>query len=332
MSAMNPPAESQPTDGTPVRVAILDDYQGVALDYGSWDELGRTVEVTCFSDHLSDEEALVERLAPFPVVVAMRERTPFPASVLKRLPSLRLLVTTGARNASIDVAAAKDLGIVVSGTRGVDEGTAEMTWALILGLARHVAEEERAIRQGRWQTTVGTDLHGATLGVVGLGRLGRQVAKIGQAFGMRVVAWSQNLQADIATAIGVEPVSKEELFSTADIVTIHLVLSERSRGLVAAEDLARMKPTAFLVNTSRGPIVDEDALVAALSAGRLAGAGIDVYSVEPLPADHPYLSTPGMLLSPHVGYVTRNTYRVFFTDVVADIAAYLAGSPVRVIG
>jgi phosphoglycerate dehydrogenase-like enzyme len=313
-------------------VAVLDDYQGAALSFGPWDRLEGTAEVTCFADHLSDEDALVERLTPFPVIVAMRERTAFPASVLERLPALRLLVTTGMGNRSIDLAAAGRLGVVVSGTAGLNSPTAEMTWALILGLVRHVAEEDRSIREGRWQTTVGTDLDGATLGVVGLGRLGSQVASIGKAFGMRVIAWSQNLQPGRAAEVGVEAVSKEELFSTADVVTVHLVLSERSQGLVSAADLARMKPTSYLVNTSRGPIVDELALAGVLAEGGIAGAGIDVFSVEPLPADHPLRTAPRTLLSPHLGYVTENTYRVFFEDVVADIAGFAAGSPQRVLG
>jgi phosphoglycerate dehydrogenase-like enzyme len=322
------PHVSKP-DVSKLRVAVLDDYQKVAPSFGPWDDLD--AEVTFFSDHLGDPDALVERLAPFEVIVAMRERTAFPAPVLERLSALRLLVTTGMGNASIDLGAAHDLGIVVSGTAGTGEPTAEMTWALILGLARHIAEEDREIRQGRWQTTVGTDLHGATLGVIGLGRLGSQVAAVGQAFGMRVVAWSQHLQAATAAKVGVEAVSKEELFATADIVTVHLVLSDRSRGLVSAEDLARMKPTAYLVNTSRGPIVDEAALIEVLRAERIAGAALDVFSVEPLPLDHPYRSTPRTLLSPHLGYVTEGTYRIFFREAVADIAAFAAGSPVRVL-
>jgi phosphoglycerate dehydrogenase-like enzyme len=330
LAAVNVPAASPPSD-QPIRVAVLDDYQQVALGYGPWEDLGADVEVTCFADHIDDPDELVKRLAPFDVVVAMRERTAFPAAVLGQLSKLRLLVTTGMRNASIDMAAARDLGIVVSGTAGTDSPTAEMTWALILGLSRHIAEEADSIRQGGWQTTVGTDLHGATLGVVGLGKLGAQVAKIGQAFGMRVIAWSQNLQAERAAEVGVEKVTKDELFATADIVTIHLVLSERSLGLVGAPELARMKPTAFLVNTSRGPIVDEAAMIEALSAGSIGGAAIDVYSVEPLPADHPYRDTPRILLSPHLGYVTHGTYQVFFSEAVADIAAFREGTPVRIL-
>jgi phosphoglycerate dehydrogenase-like enzyme len=330
LADVNEPA-SQPLADQPIRVAVLDDYQCVALQYGPWDDLGPDVTVTCFADHLDDPDALVERLAPFEVVVAMRERTPFPASVLGQLSNLRLLVTTGMRNASIDMAAARDLGIVVSGTAGTDPATAEMTWALILGQARHIAEEDHSIRQGGWQTTVGTDLHGATLGVIGLGKLGAQVSRVGQAFGMRVIAWSQNLTAERAAEIGVVAVTKEELFATADIITIHLVLSERSLGLVGAADFARMKPTAFLVNTSRGPIVDEAALVEALRAGTIGGAAIDVYSVEPLPADHPYRDTPNLLLSPHLGYVTKGTYEIFFTEAVADIVAFRSGEPVRVL-
>jgi phosphoglycerate dehydrogenase-like enzyme len=315
----------------PVKVAVLDDYQQVCLRYGAWDELGDAVDVTVFSDHVTDEESLVDRLVAFPVVVAMRERTAFPRRVLEQLPGLRLLVTTGMGNAAIDLGAARDYGVVVSGTGGLGPPTAELTWALILGLARHLVAEDHSIRSGGWQRSVGFDLAGATLGVVGLGRLGSRVAQIGLAFGMDVIAWSENLQSETARARGVRAVNKVELFRTADVVTVHLQLSERTRGLITKDDLALLKPTATIVNTSRGPIIDEGALLEALVAGQLAGAGLDVFDVEPLPADHPLRSAPRTLLTPHIGYVTDGTYRVFYREAVEDIAAFLAGHPVRVL-
>jgi phosphoglycerate dehydrogenase-like enzyme len=315
----------------PVKVAVLDDYQDVARHYGPWEELGDAVDVTVFTDHVADEESLVDRIAGFPVVVAMRERTAFPRRVLQRLSDLRLLVTTGMGNAAIDLAAARDHGVVVTGTGGLGPPTAELTWALILGLARDIVGEDRSIRTGGWQRSVGADLDGATLGVVGLGRLGSRVASIGLAFGMDVIAWSQNLQRATAQARGVRAVSKEELFRTADVVTVHLQLSERTRGLITKDDLALLKPTATIVNTSRGPIIDEGALLEALSLGKLAGAGLDVFDVEPLPDDHPLRSAPRTVLTPHIGYVTDGTYQLFYREIVEDIAAFLAGHPVRVL-
>ena len=317
--------------GALLEVAVLDDYQDVARRYGPWGELGDDVDVSVFTDHVVDESSLVDRLAGFSVVVAMRERTAFPRRVLQRLPNLRLLVTTGMGNAAIDLVAARDHGVVVSGTGGFGSPTAELTWALILGLARDIVAEDQSIRAGGWQRSVGTDLAGATLGVVGLGKLGGRVADIGQAFGMDVIAWSQNLQSATAEARGVRAVSKDELFRTADVVTIHLQLSERTRGLITKDDLERLKPTAIIVNTSRGPIIDEGALLKALSRGKLAGAGLDVFDVEPLPDDHPLRSAPRTLLTPHIGYVTDGTYRVFYREIVEDIAAFLAGQPVRVL-
>ncbi|HEY1478792.1 MAG TPA: D-2-hydroxyacid dehydrogenase family protein [Gaiellales bacterium] len=314
-----------------LRVAVLDDYQGVALEYGPWDELGSDLEIAIFRDHVDEIDELAERLAPFDVVVAMRERTTFPRTLLERLPRLRLLVSTGMGTPHIDTDATRELGITVSGTGGRAEPAAELTWALILALARHVAVEDAAVRRGDWQQTIGTDLAGATLGVIGLGRLGRQVASVGQAFGMSVIAWSQNLDPDEAHALGVEPVDKQFLLRTADIVTIHLRLSDRTRGLIGADDLALLKPTALLVNTSRGPIVDEQALVEVLRDRRIGGAGLDVFDVEPLPADHPLRSMPRTVLTPHIGYVTHETYRVFYADAVEAIAAFRAGNPIRVL-
>jgi phosphoglycerate dehydrogenase-like enzyme len=313
-----------------MRAAVLDDYQRVAREFASWDSLDG-VEVTVFHDHLHDEDDVAERLAPFEIVVAMRERTPFPRSLLERLPNLKLLVTTGARNASIDVAAASEHGVTVCGTGYVSPPTAELTWALILSLVRNVPTEDRLIRTGSWQRTVGADLAGSTLGIVGLGRLGQRVARVARAFEMDVVAWSQNLTAERAQETGAERVEKDELFRRADVVTIHVVLSDRSRGLVGAHELGLMKPTAYLVNTSRGPLVDEAALLDALHSGRIAGAGLDVFSTEPLPLDSPLLSAPRTVLTPHIGYVTRGTYEIFYGDAVEDIAQWLKGEPVRVI-
>lgn len=325
---MNDVAPSPPRR---VGIAVLDDYQGAALRYGPWDTLPDGCSVVPFADHVADPDALVARLAAFEVVCAMRERTAFPRAVLERLPNLRLLVTTGGANAAIDVAAATELGITVCGTGGVQHGTVELTWALVLAMVRHVPEEVASIRAGGWQHTVGGDLRGATLGVVGLGRLGARVARVGQAFGMDVVAWSTNLTDERCAEVGVRRVDKAELFATADVVTIHLVLSERSRGLVGAQDLGRMKPTAVLVNTSRGPIVDEAALVDVLRRRAIAGAGLDVFDPEPLAADHPFRELRNVLPTPHIGYVTEQGYQVFFTDVVEDIGAWLAGAPVRVV-
>jgi len=279
---------------TAPQVGVIDDYQDAAREFGPWAELAGRADVTIFNDHVTDASALTERLAPFDVIVATRERTRFPGALLHRLPRLRLLVSTGMGTAHIDLAAARELGITVSGTGGRGEPPAELTWALILGLARHVAEEDAGIRAGRWGQTVGTDLAGATLGVIGLGHLGLQVARIGQAFGMRVIAWSQNLDPAVAAAAGVAAVSKEDLL--------------------------------------RSPVVDEAALVDALRSGRIAGAGLDVFDVEPLPAGHPLRTAPRTLLTPHVGYVTAGTYRVFYTEAVEAIRAFLDGQPIRLLG
>ncbi|GAB3456343.1 D-2-hydroxyacid dehydrogenase family protein [Actinophytocola sediminis] len=320
-----------------MNVAILDDYQHVALSYVYWSGLPAEVAVVPFHDLVTDPDELVARLEPFEVVVAMRERTPLPRSVLERLPRLRLLVTTGMANAVIDLDAATDLGVTVCGTRVLTTSTVELTWALILAAVRGLPAREQGFRAegwhtGRGQAALGGDLAGATLGVVGLGRIGAKVAAIGAAFGMRVVAWSQNLTSVAAARHGVPAVSKEELLRSADVVTLHLRLSERTRGLLGAAELAMMKPTAYLVNTSRGPLVDEAALVAAVSAGRLGGVGLDVYDTEPLPPDHPLRDLPNAVLLPHLGYVSQRTFDVFYRDIVEAIAAYRSGSPVRVLG
>lgn len=315
---------------SPRRVVVLDDYQGLAAGL-DWSAVAGGVEVEGLREHVSDPARLAERLQGAEVVVAMRERTPLQADLLDRLPDLRLIVTTGPSNAVIDVAAANERGIVVSGTGGYLTPTSEHTWALILGLQRHVPAEDAAVRAGGWQHTVGRELAGRTLGLVGLGRLGALVAEVGRAFQMDVVAWSQNLTDERAAEVGVRRVEKQELFATADVVSVHLVLSERSRGLVGEAELRAMKPTAVLVNTSRGPIVDEAALVRALQEGWIAGAGLDVFDVEPLPADHPLRTLPNTVLSPHVGYVTDGLYDLFFTEIVEDVAAFVAGEPIRVV-
>ncbi|WP_198598033.1 D-2-hydroxyacid dehydrogenase family protein [Blastococcus atacamensis] len=314
-----------------IRIAVLDDYQSVAADFCDWSQVPGEVDVVEFSQHLGDEDAVAAALLEFDVVVAMRERTEFRRGLLQRLPNLKLLVTTGMRNKSIDTEAAAECGITVCGTGSGATATVELTWGLILAAVRHIPREDAGMRAGGWQQTIGTDLAGARLGVVGLGRLGSRVATIGQAFGMDVVAWSQNLTDERAAEVGVRRVEREELFATADVVTIHLLLSERTRGLIGADDLALMKHTAVLVNTSRGPIVRQQPLIDALTEDRIAGAALDVYDEEPLPADHPLRTAPRTVLTPHLGYVTRGTYEVFYGEAVEDVAAFVAGSPIRVL-
>jgi phosphoglycerate dehydrogenase-like enzyme len=314
-----------------VRVAILDDYQDVALQMTDWSVLPVEVEVQVFRDHLTDQDGLVGRLKDCEIVMAMRERTPFPRRLLERLPKLRLLTTTGMRNAAIDLSAATDCGVVVCGTGGVLYPTAELTWGLILALLRYIPREDTATRAGHWQVSMGVGLQGKTLGVIGLGNLGSQVATVGKAFQMSVIAWSQNLTAERAAQVGVTLVSKDELLSRSDIVTIHLVLSQRTRGLLGARELGLMKPTAYLVNTSRGPIVDEPALVEALRKKTLAGAALDVFDEEPLPLAHPLRRLENTVITPHIGYVTTETYKIFFDQTVENIRAFLNGTPVRVL-
>ena len=314
-----------------MRVAILDDYQDVALSMADWTTLGAGVSVQSFHEPLGSEDAVADRLRDFDVIVAMRERTAFPRSLLLRLPSLKLLVTTGRRNAAIDIKAAAERGVPVSGTATFPTPPVELTWGLILALARKIPQESAAMRNGAWQTTIGVGLHGKTLGILGLGRLGTEVARIGKAFGMHIVAWSQNLTSDVTGPLGVELVDRDALFRRADVVTIHLVLSARTRGLVGEGELAAMKPDAFLINTARGPIVDEQAMLAALRARRIAGAGLDVYEEEPLPADHPLRRLDNVVLTPHLGYVTVENYREAYGQAVENIRAFLAGTPIRVI-
>jgi phosphoglycerate dehydrogenase-like enzyme len=313
------------------RIVLLDDYQGVALDYGGWDRVPDEWELVATRHHIADPDELVEALAGAEIVVAMRERTAFTAEILDRLPDLKLLVTTGLGNAAIDVAAGRRNGVILSGTEGKGGPTAELSWGLILALLRQIPAEDSGMRAGGWQTTVGGDLEGATLGLVGLGRLGKRMVPVAKAFGMEVLAWSQNLDPDAARAAGAAPVEKAALFGRSDVVSVHYKLSERSRGLIGGAEFAAMKPSAYFVNTSRGPIVDTEALLAALTSGAIAGAGIDVYDTEPLPADHPLRSAPRTVLTPHLGYVTEDTYEIFFEHAVEDVLAYLDGAPVRVI-
>jgi phosphoglycerate dehydrogenase-like enzyme len=314
------------------KIAILNDYQDVALNSADWSVLPRDAEITVFHEALPEDEAeRAAALEPFDVICMMRERTAMPRSLLQRLPNLKLLNTTAMGNRTTDMAAAKQLGITVCGTGGAGNGTAELTWGLLIGLVRHVQPEHEAMRAGRWQLTLGDDLIGHTLGLLGLGNIGARVAKVGAAFGMEVIAWSQNLTAEKATVAGARLVSKQELFEQADYLSIHLVLGDRTRGLVGAADLARMKPNAYLINTSRGPIVDEAALLDALRDRRIAGAGLDVYDVEPLPADHPLLALDNVLLTPHLGFVTKDAYAKFYGDTVENVAAFLRGAPIRVL-
>lgn len=314
-----------------MRVALLDDYQGVALDYLARTERDARVQYDAFRDHLDERDALVERLLPYEAIVAMRERTAFDRDLLERLPNLRLLVTTGMGNAAIDTAACSERGVTLCGTSGSVQSTAELTWALILACLRHVPTEVDNVRSGRWMSTVGTDLHGATLGLLGLGRIGAMVAAVGKAFGMELIAWSQNLTAERCDEIGAELVSKDQLLARADVLSVHLVLSERTRSLLDAAAFAAMKPSAWLINTSRGPICDEDALAAACAQRTIAGAGLDAFGVEPLPADHPFRTLPNVICTPHIGYVSEQVYDVFYRHIAEDITAFLDGTPQRVI-
>jgi phosphoglycerate dehydrogenase-like enzyme len=304
-------------------IAILDDYQGVALQCADWPPVLQRARVEVFRDHVADADLLVARLRPFDIVCVMRERTPMTRALIERLPRLKLIASTGPRNASIDLAAAAERGIEVVHTGSSPGATAELTWALILASARHLTVESASLRSGGWQQTVGDGLAGQTLGVLGLGTIGSQVAKVGLAFGMEVIAWSQNLTREAAAAAGATLVGKEELFRLADFLSIHLVLSARTRGLVGAGDLARMRPTARLINTSRGPIVDEAALTHALATRQIAGAAIDVFDQEPLPLEHPFRSLANVLATPHIGYVSRKGYERFYGDTVKNILAWL---------
>ena len=305
------------------KIAVLDDYQGVALKLADWSAVMNRAHVDVFNDHLADTEAVVMRLLPYDIVCVMRERTPLRRDTIERLPNLQLIASTGPRNASIDLEAAAAHGIKVVHTGYFGSPTLELTWALILAGARHITAEAASICNGGWQHTIGDDLSGQTLGIIGLGNLGTSVAKVALAFGMKVIAWSQNLTAEKAAAAGAALVPKEELLRRSDFVSIHLVLSERTRGLIGARELSLMKPTARLINTSRGPIVVEADLIQALNTGRIAGAAIDVYDMEPLPADHPYRNTANLLATPHIGYVSRALYERFYRDTVSNIVGWL---------
>ncbi|MFG2721803.1 D-2-hydroxyacid dehydrogenase family protein [Streptomyces sp. NPDC048416] len=317
-----------------LRCAVLDDFQSLATTITDWSPLAGKVDVVTFPDHFGSEDELALALAEFDIVVTLRERVTFPASLFARLPQLRLLVASGMRNSVIDFAAAKARGVTVCGTASSSTPPVELTWALLLGLARGIVPEANAFRvAGPWQSTVGSDLHGRRLGLLGLGKIGSRVAQVGLAFGMDVTAWSQNLTKERADEVGaVLAASKEELLESSDFVSVHLALSDRTRGLIGAAELARMCPTAYLVNTSRAAIVDQDALLTALHAGTIAGAGVDVYDTEPLPANHPMRTAPRLLATPHLGYVTRANYETYYGQAVEDIQAFLAGSPLRLLG
>lgn len=315
---------------TPLNIAVLDDWQNVASDVVDWSVLDPIGAVSFLHDFPADTATMSQRLQDFDVICVMRERTLFDEALLSRLPRLKLLVTGGMRNAALDVAAARRLGIEVCGTESYKHAAPELTWALIMGITRNLVTEAGALRSGQWQAGLGGDLHGKTLGILGLGSIGKWIARYGQAFGMKVIAWSQNLTPEGAADSGVTYVSKQALFEQADVLSVHLVLSDRSRGLVDAEALGRMKPGAFIVNTSRGPIIDEAALIEALSQRRIAGAALDVFDVEPLPAEHPFRTLDNVLATPHIGYVTENNYRTFFSQMIEDIQAWHAGSPIRV--
>jgi len=315
-----------------VGIAILDDYQNVVLDMADWDSFGTDAKVTVFNNHIDEEAELVKRLEKFNVIVINRERTPFPRSLIEKLPNLELLITGGMYNKSIDFAAAKENNVIVCGTQMLGNPTPELTWGLLLSLARNIPVEDKSVRDGGWQTTVGIGLKGSVLGIVGLGRLGVPVSKIGLAFGMEVIAWSPNLTPERAGEAGVTRVDKDILFETADFITIHMPLSERSKGIIGRDDLAKMKKSAYLINTSRGPLVDEAALIEALVNNWIAGAGLDVYDSEPLPADHKLRELKNTVVTPHLGYVVKDNYQLKFSQTVENINAWMKGDPVRVIG
>jgi D-3-phosphoglycerate dehydrogenase len=316
----------------PYRCAILDDYQNVALKSADWSPIAKEVEITVFNEPLGGQDKVIQALADFEIVIGMRERTPFPRAVIEALPKLKLLITTGARNASFDVEAARARNVVVCGTPGVGNPTAGITIGLMLELTRHIGFENARMKSGQsWQVTVGNDLEGQTLGVIGLGKLGTRVANVARAFGMKVLAWSQNLTAEKCREAGVEYANKDDLMRQSDFVSIHVVLSQRSRGLIGAHEIALMKPTAYLINTSRGPIIDEAAMLAALTEKRIAGAGLDVFDVEPLPLDSPFRRLDNVVLTPHLGYVSMQNYRAYFAGAVEDIRGFIDGKPVRVL-
>ncbi|KFE52676.1 D-2-hydroxyacid dehydrogenase family protein [Pseudomonas syringae] len=318
------------TQRSPARIAVLDDWQSVASDVVDWSVLNSIGEVTFLHEFPADTDSMAARLQSFDVICVMRERSSFDEALLSQLPHLKLLVTGGMRNAAIDVKAAGKLGIQVCGTDSYKHAAPELTWALIMGITRNLVDEANALRSGQWQMGLGSDLHGKTLGILGLGSIGKWIARYGQAFGMNVIAWSENLTAEAAAESGVTYVSKQQLFEQSDVLSVHLVLSDRSRGLVDAQALSWMKPSAYLINTARGPIVDEAALIETLQQRRIAGAALDVFAIEPLPAEHPFRTLDNVLATPHIGYVTENNYRTFFSQMIEDIQAWDAGEPIRV--
>lgn len=314
-----------------IKIAVLDDFQNLVRGLADWDRLPAHVSLAIFNDHV-EGEALIDRVAGFNVLVLTRERTKLPREVLARLPNLKFVVTTGMRNLGIDLAACRERGIPVCGTEAGSSPTAELAWGLIHALARHIPEEDRCLREGKWQVRLGFALSGKVLGILGLGRLGAQMARVGQSFGMTTIAWSQNLTAERAAEHGVTRVDKAELFRQSDVLTVHVLESPRTRGLVGTADFAAMKPSAIFVNTARASIVDTEALIEALTSGKIAGAGLDVFDQEPLPPDAPILRAPNTVLTPHLGYVSRESYRVYYPQALEDIEAWLKGAPIRVIG
>jgi phosphoglycerate dehydrogenase-like enzyme len=308
-----------------IKIAVLDDYQGIALTMADWEQVQQRADVTVFNDHIVDEAEIVNRLLPFEVVCVMRERTPLTRQILSQLPNLKLIISTGRRNASIDEKAVEELGITLKTTGYIGSGAPEFTWAMLMAIARNIPVENANVRNGVWQTTIATDLIGKTIGIIGLGNIGTKIATYAKAFDMNVIAWSENLTEEKAAAAGAKLVSKETLLKEADFVTIHLVLSHRSRGIIGQADLDLMKPTAYFINTSRGPLVDEKALINTLQQKKIAGAAIDVYDIEPLPADHPFRKLDNILATPHIGYVTEKTYKLFYEDTVTELLAWLNG-------
>ncbi|WP_158994091.1 D-2-hydroxyacid dehydrogenase family protein [Mucilaginibacter sp. L196] len=306
-----------------IKVAVLNDYQQVALSIADWSVLNEKALVTVFHDHQNNEAEIIERFFPFSIICVMRERTPLSRNILEKLTNLKLIVSTGKRNASIDIEAAEELGIKIIPTGYIESGAPELTWALIMAIARKIPMENKNLRSGGWQTTVGTDLKGKTIGIIGLGRIGTTIAKYARAFDMKVIAWSQNLTEERAEEAGVKLVQKEILFKEADFITVHLVLSERSKGIVTANELRLMKPSAFFINTSRGPLVEEKALLEILQQKKIAGAALDVFDIEPLPVDNPFRKMDNVLATPHIGYVTEETYSVFYKDTVKAIGEWL---------
>jgi phosphoglycerate dehydrogenase-like enzyme len=311
------------------KIAILDDYQNTAMKFGEWESLRKHAEITVFNDYIADEDALVKRLLPYDILCVMRERTWFPRSVLKRLTNLKLLASTGPWNAAIDIEAADELGITVCGTASSLTAASELTWALILAAARDIPREVASFRNGGWQVSVGSDLNGKTMGLLGLGYSGSATARVAQAFGMKTIAWSQNMTTESAGKLGVQYVSKDELLASSDILSIHVRLSERTRDLIGARELAMMQPHALLVNTARGPIVNEAALIDALKRKQIAGAAIDVFDIEPLPVSHPFRTMGNIVATSHVGYVTEGSYKIYYGESVENIRAWIEGQPIR---